>query len=328
MPNFISLKREAFICKCRNCSTSDTNGIEFSNFQEIETHLNTLNMTFFNCPIYGCTHRLVAHSATITTHIKNNHKKVAQNLKLSEDDKSAFYCNECNIYTDAIHFHCLECKNDSKKVYFKSKEACSKHLKENHNKWWLEHDCKRGTSCPGFKSGKCGFNHLKHPNKFILNDSKDSKVCRYEKPWDDMRCNKKDCSFDHLWGRVRFLIKMKGKEKSNDEYISRTTRIVIQRNPLNKDVDWEAMGIDPDFFDKNSEKSSSGEEETGSSDSGESSSDSGESSSDSGDEEKESGGSEKSSSGKSSSGKESNESDTHTDHSSCCSSISDKDSLI
>ena len=80
MPNFItksdsgskrtgseSTNREAFICKCRDCSTS-ANGKEFPNFSEIENHLKTLNMTFFNCPIYGCTHRLPMHSATITTY--------------------------------------------------------------------------------------------------------------------------------------------------------------------------------------------------------------------------------------------------------------------
>ena len=222
MPNFITTKRsnsrtsgstpEAFVCKCKNCSTS-ADGTEFSNFSDLETHLKTQNMTFFNCPIYGCNHRLVAHSATITAHLLSKHQKVTENLKLTkESDKSAYYCNECNIYTDSVHFHCLECKASSKKLYFKSKEECSKHLKKFHNKWWLEHECKRGTSCPGFKSGKCGFNHLTHSDKFIMQDTSNSKVCRYEKPWDNMRCNREDCSFDHLWGRVRFILKLKNKK--------------------------------------------------------------------------------------------------------------------
>jgi hypothetical protein len=171
-------------------------------------------MTFFNCPIYGCNHRLVAHSATITAHIVSKHQKVTQNLNLSEGGSrnSAYYCNECNIYTDKVHFHCLECKTSSKKLYFTSKQECDKHLKKAHNKWWLEHACKRGTSCTGFKSGKCGFNHLNHSEKFIMQNASDTKVCRYEKPWENTRCNREDCSFDHLWGRVRFILKLKSKK--------------------------------------------------------------------------------------------------------------------
>lgn len=227
MPDFITTKRstsrtsgsapEAFVCKCKSCSTS-ADGTEFPNFSDLETHLKTQNMTFFNCPIYGCNHRLVAHSATITAHLLSKHQKVTENLKLSKDSsKTAYYCNECNIYTDAVHFHCLECKASSKKLYFKSKEECSNHLKKFHNKWWLEHDCKRGTSCPGFKNGKCGFNHLTHPEKFIMQDASGTKICRYEKPWDNIRCNREDCSFDHLWGRVRFILKLKAKKSKSKE---------------------------------------------------------------------------------------------------------------
>jgi hypothetical protein len=246
MPDFITMKREAFNCKCKNCSTS-ADGTEFPNFSELETHLKTQNMTFFNCPIYGCNHRLVAHSATITAHIISKHNKVTENLKLSKDNNnSAYYCNECNIYTDTVHFHCLECKASSKKLYFKSKEECSKHLKSCHNKWWLEHDCKRGTSCTGFKSGKCGFNHLKHLDKYLMQDTVDTKMCRYEKPWDNIRCNRVDCSYDHFWGRVRFILKLKSKTKTPED--SDNSGGGAEKR-LNRDVDWEAMGVDPDEFD-------------------------------------------------------------------------------
>jgi hypothetical protein len=86
-----------------------------------------------------------------------------------------------------------------------------------------------------------------------MQDASDTKICRYEKPWDNVRCNREDCSYDHLWGRVRFILKMKKKkssDQSDDESTSSATGRDMPKKPLNRDVDLEAMGVDPDDFDK------------------------------------------------------------------------------
>jgi hypothetical protein len=292
MPEFITIKQcgtkskpqEVFLCKCKDCSTR-TDGTEFPNFTEMESHLKTLNMTFFNCPIYGCNHRLTAHSATVTSHIKTKHPKVMENLKLSEPGNSAYYCDECNIYNNVVHFHCLECKKSDKKIYFKSKEECTTHLKKVHTKWWLEHDCKNGKTCTGFKSGKCGFNHLKHDKNFILNEptETDTKICRYEKPWDNIRCNREECSYDHCWGRVRFVIKMKNKTKTRPEKVTiiskpNTKKTLSSSNKKSTSIHSSVCGDENDESsvsgDENDESSVSGDESNESSVSGDESNES------------------------------------------------------
>jgi hypothetical protein len=39
-------------------------------------------------------------------------------------------------------------------------------------------------------------------------------LCRFERPWDGVRCNRDQCSFAHLWGRVRFLIKSRAAKEN------------------------------------------------------------------------------------------------------------------
>ena len=229
MPTFINIRGDTFTCKCKTCGDE---GKPFT-LATLESHFEVLKMPFFKCPVPGCTHKVARQSKTITGHLLKSHPKISTGLKLMEG-KSALFCMECNSYTNTLHFHCKECeRTDATSVrpeggvstrpratHFPTKEGLDEHLKAEHNKWWLEKPCKRGTTCPGFRNGQCGFNHLKHPEDFIRVDTKE-KVCRYERPWENVRCSNLTCSFDHLWGRVRFVLEKK----------SRTTEFTVPAAP-------------------------------------------------------------------------------------------------
>jgi len=131
--------------------------------------------------------------------------------------KLAFICKPCESFTTSTHHHCFECEhpeNGSKSRYFKTAEERDEHLKREHAKWWFEYECKYGVECRG-KKGGCGFNH-NHFDQAFLTDTEiiPSSVCRYDRPWDGIRCYRDKCSFSHFWGRVRYLIKMRNELKT------------------------------------------------------------------------------------------------------------------
>lgn len=206
LPDFIIICDSKFVCHCKNCGTD---GKTFT-LELLESHFKTLNMPFFVCPVPDCCHNIPRQSKTITAHIIKSHPTITRGLKLAEG-KSALFCLDCNSYTNKLHFHCRVCENNSVGP-FKTKELLDEHLKthEKEKKWFFEKPCKRGTKCSTFKTGQCGFNHLKHSEDFIFKDNTTEKVCRYEQPWIGKRCTKLECSFDHLWGRVAFVLKERG----------------------------------------------------------------------------------------------------------------------
>jgi hypothetical protein len=96
-----------------------------------------------------------------------------------------------------------------RKLYFKSEVELTAHLKETHAKWHFEFDCRYGNECHG-KSGACGFNHLTSGLGYITNDEPiPNGTCRYDRPWDEVRCRNIHCRFDHFRGRVKFLIDLR-----------------------------------------------------------------------------------------------------------------------
>lgn len=132
------------------------------------------------------------------------------------------------LKTITKNFVCYEC---FPQPTFTSHEARVEHLKTCHQKWWLEYSCRDGKDCPGFISGKCGFNHFnvgvqsfnihrkssgedttfQPSEKRYISDISDisENVCADDKPWENTRCSARECSKDHFWGRVRFLKKTK-----------------------------------------------------------------------------------------------------------------------
>lgn len=168
--------------------------------------------TTFKCPVPGCEKTLAMLAGSITSHIKKNHPKISKSMHLV-DGRTAIYCRDCDRYATFLHYHCYECENapDATGVkFFRSREDRDTHLKADHQKWWLEYDCRHKKECHGYHSGACGFNHHEHSDRFIA-DGADvpSYVCKYDRPWDGIRCKRTHCSYDHFWGRVRALIKKK-----------------------------------------------------------------------------------------------------------------------
>jgi len=137
----------------------------------------------------------------------------------------AYFCDTCTKYSNAPHAVCYECgipENGGEVKCFRTTADRDQHLKDEHAKWWYEYDCKWGKKCRGI-SGGCGFKHVPTEKRYLTNEEPIPKfVCRYDKPWDGVRCNRDQCSFVHFWGRVRALMKMRAnsddtKAKSKDE---------------------------------------------------------------------------------------------------------------
>ena len=173
----------------------------------------TSTYKFFTCPVELCGVRIHENSRQIADHIKKSHPTISRKLGLDKNpSKRTFICKPCDAYTTIVHHHCFECENPNlpgggQSRYFSTTEARDEHLKSDHAKWWFEYECKFGAECRG-KKGGCGFNH----NRFdlpYLTDTTDIPfgLCRYDRPWSGQRCIRDKCSFSHMWGRVRFLIK-------------------------------------------------------------------------------------------------------------------------
>lgn len=187
------------------------------------TNNNTKTSTeskLFHCPVSHCGQRIHENPRQIADHIRKSHPKIASSMGLIDNQtKIAFVCKPCDSFTTSVHHHCFECEhpeNGGKSRYFKTVAERNEHLKQDHAKWWFEYECKHGLSCRG-KKGGCGFNHNHFDEPFLTDtDEIPSCVCRYDRPWDGVRCYRDKCSFSHFWGRVRYLIKVRTESKPLD----------------------------------------------------------------------------------------------------------------
>lgn len=187
------------------------------------TNNNTKTSTeskLFLCPVSHCGQRIHENPRQIADHIRKSHPKIASSMGLIDNQtKIAFVCKPCDSYTTSVHHHCFECEhpeNGGKSRYFKTVAERDEHLKRDHAKWWFEYECKHGLSCRG-KKGGCGFNHNHFDEPFLTDtDEIPLCVCRYDRPWDGVRCYRDKCSFSHFWGRVRYLIKVRTESKPLD----------------------------------------------------------------------------------------------------------------
>jgi len=160
----------------------------------------------FHCPVGQCGKLIQLSIGAVTAHILEAHPGVNKTLGYP---KTVGFCTECTSYTRSRHFHCRECSEMGRKLYFKSEVELTAHLKETHAKWHFEFDCRYGNECHG-KSGACGFNHLTSGLGYITNDEPiPNGTCRYDRPWDEVRCRNIHCRFDHFRGRVKFLIDLR-----------------------------------------------------------------------------------------------------------------------
>ena len=186
----------------------------------VTTYTNNTSTKSFTCPVEGCGACVAENSRQIADHIKKSHPTISKKLGIDKNpSKRAFICKPCDAYTTIVHHHCFECEHPDlpgggKSRYFTSAEARDEHLKSDHNKWWFEYECKFGLECRG-KNGGCGFNH-NHFELPYLTDTEDipEYLCRNDRPWDGKRCLRDKCSYSHMWGRVRYLIKSRAATKS------------------------------------------------------------------------------------------------------------------
>ena len=91
----------------------------------------------------------------------------------------------------------------------------------------MEKDCKYGNKCTGFSNGVCAFNH--HGNTEMNDES--TTICEFERPQEKQRCTKLKCSFDHLSGRVTFVMKKKNARSDNfipDEKTDSKVSVVVE----------------------------------------------------------------------------------------------------
>ncbi len=181
----------------------------------------------FRCTVNNCGSRVIKTKRFITEHLLKHHPTISSKMHLNtRQNPVAFHCDTCDMYSTAPHAICLECENPEnggKVKCFPSAKARDEHLKTQHLKWWFEYECKFGSACRG-KMGGCGFNHV-HTEKNHCTSVKDipAGFCRYDCPWDNVRCYRDKCSFNHFWGRVRFLIKSRAEaSKKVDKPVDET----------------------------------------------------------------------------------------------------------
>jgi hypothetical protein len=188
------------------------------------------DIVHFTCPVPECNTELAMFASIITRHIKDNHPKISKSMNLG-NGRTAIYCQDCDRYATYLHYHCYECEsapdNSGSVKFFRSKEDRDVHLKMEHTKWWLEYYCRHGTECRGYRSGMCGFNHDVGGERFVSDTTTiPSHVCKYDRPWDGVRCKRIRCSYDHFWGRVRALIKKQNTVRviGSDEKVTNPDR--------------------------------------------------------------------------------------------------------
>jgi len=172
--------------------------------KQTNTHMSTSIPTVFICPVPECNDTIRKNIKEITTHVKNKHFNI--HTIMCNDTRTIMYCEYCNKYTNNRHYHCHECEYNE---FFYTKEKRDTHLKTKHLKWWFELTCNYKKQCTGFNSGICGFNHHSDTSFIADGDELSDYVCKYDTPWDRLRCNRLYCSYDHFWGRVRAIIKKK-----------------------------------------------------------------------------------------------------------------------
>lgn len=200
-----------------------------------QTNITFTGIEAFKCPIPTCGGRVPLVPADIAAHIISKHKQISKRMRIDGrplDKAYAFFCKCCESYTNKLHSICHECENPecgSAARCFPTKEALNNHLKADHTKWWFEYKCKFGKECHGLYGG-CGFVHHDIPKPFITLDEPLPKyLCRFERPWEGVRCNRDQCSFAHLWGRVRFLIKSRTpKTQTSDDIKPSTPQLTIE----------------------------------------------------------------------------------------------------
>lgn len=177
----------------------------------------------FTCPINNCGDNIIEDPSKIADHLRQSHRGASMKMNLYNDHTSAaFMCHHCDRYLRRMHFHCVICENahaetDTKVETFRSKKALDEHRATHPQRWYLERSCNHITetngkhviTCRGWKSGACGFNHMQHEENFVMADAVPQWLCRYENLETGKRCLREKCSFEHLWGRVRFQIKKK-----------------------------------------------------------------------------------------------------------------------
>ena len=184
---------------------------------KIATNNTNTSTKTFRCPVDHCGQQIHENPRQIADHIKKGHPTISKRMYLaSKPTPIAFICKPCESYTSFVHHHCFECEhpeNGGESRFFKTVQERDSHLKKDHAKWWFEYECKYGISCRG-KKGGCGFNHNHFENTFITDTEEiPSVICRYDRPWDNLRCTRDKCSFSHFWGRVRYLIKSRAENE-------------------------------------------------------------------------------------------------------------------
>jgi hypothetical protein len=114
------------------------------------------------------------------------------------------------------------------------------------DKYFLEEKCKYSKECRG-KNGGCPYNH--HDCRGFIIPSREKifkNLCKWDKPWENKRCKRLKCSFDHFKGRVEFIedIQFKNKIKNilkNDPNLIECFNKERDNKILNEDISWKNL---------------------------------------------------------------------------------------
>lgn len=117
---------------------------------------------------------------------------------------------------------------------------------KNLDKYFLEEKCKYSSECRG-KNGGCPYNH--HGCRGFLIPTKEKifkNLCKWDKPWENKRCKRLKCSFDHFKGRVEYIEEIQYKNKikeiiKNDPNIIKCFNKDRDNKILNENISWKNL---------------------------------------------------------------------------------------
>ena len=117
---------------------------------------------------------------------------------------------------------------------------------KNLDKYFLEEKCKYNKECRG-KNGGCPYNH--HDCRGFIIPSREKifkNLCKWDKPWENKRCKRLKCSFDHFKGRVEYIedIQFKNKIKNilkSDPNIIECFNKDRDNKILNESISWKNL---------------------------------------------------------------------------------------
>ena len=184
---------------------------------------------YIECPFKTCMCLMVPNPIVVGKHLVECHPQLATKMYLTDKlEPKAYICKGCNTYTNHLHPMCQHCPDKC----FASHNELILHLKTVHpimQKIYMETECKWKDKCRGFDTGGCGFNHCQECVEFTIKTIPSS-LCNSDASYilgqSHHRCTRVKCPFNHIRGRMKWLVEQQ-TQKATSQLASSMTEVVL-----------------------------------------------------------------------------------------------------